>query len=39
VRNLNVVISQLGEEAAAVGAVVVVAEKIIRKLCAKKAPA
>jgi len=39
VRNLNVVISQLGEEAAAVGAVVVVAEKIIRKLCAKEAPA
>lgn len=39
VRNLDVVISQLGEEAAAVGAVVVVAEKIIRTLCAKEAPA
>jgi predicted NBD/HSP70 family sugar kinase len=39
VRNLEVVISQLGEEAAAVGAVAVVAEKIIRMRCAKQAPA
>ena len=39
VRNLEVVISQLGEEAAAVGAITVVAEKIIRMRCAKQAPA
>jgi glucokinase len=36
VRNVEVVVSQLGEEAAAVGAVLVVAEQIIRRLCAEE---